>query len=302
MPEGTRRLGVKVKSVFGERHASAAALTLALCACGGENAGGSFPATQSLAAPAVAQLLFQDSFNGSTLDTRKWFWCYPNGSPKNCTNNQHGIRYREREQYRPTQISISAGQLHLIAVRQSVKARFPWTSGMVATGGPFTTGKPKPFFAFRYGYAEIRVRLPAGSGFWPAFWFLPSSGAWPPEIDVMEEQGAQPHRVYMTVHFSTTSKKDDSIQGVFSGPNLSKGFHSYGIDWAPGSLTWYFDGISRLHVTAKQIAARGGKFPRTPMYLLLNLAVGGWVSPPNKHTPSPAAMMIKYVRVWNRRP
>jgi beta-glucanase (GH16 family) len=274
---------------------------LTLSACGG-SANGTFPAEWPAAAPQVARLLFQDSFNGTTLNMRKWFWCYPTGSSMDCTNNQTGIRYREREQYRPTQLIVSQGLLHLVAIRQSVKPHFSWTSGMVTTGGPFTTGTPHPSFAFRYGYAEIRAQLPAGHGFWPAFWLLPANGAWPPEIDVMEEQGALPHRVYMTVHFSTTSKKDDSIGGMFDGPNLTHGFHSYGIDWEPGTLTWYLDGVNRFQVTAAQIEARGGKFPRTPMFLLSNLAIGGWVSPPNKRTPSPASMTIKYVRVWNHRP
>ena len=284
------------------RFAPAATLILALCACGG-NSSGTFPeGARSAAAPPVARLLFEDNFDGTTLDTRKWFWCYPSGTPNNCTNNQHGIRYREREQYRFSQIAVAAGLLHLIAVRRSVKKNFSWTSGMVTTGGPFTTKAPKPTFAFRYGYTQMRAKLPAGRGFWPAFWLLPSSGAWPPEIDIMEEQGAQPHRVYMTVHFTTTSKKDDSLQGVFNGPDLSTGFHSYGIDWEPDALTWYFDGVARFAATAKQIEAQGGTFPRVPMYLLTNLAVGGWVSPPNKHTPSPSSLKIEYIRVWNRRP
>lgn len=248
------------------------------------------------------RLLFEDEFNGSKLDATKWFWCYPSGTPKNCTNNQSGIAYREREQYRSSQILLEQGDLNLIAVRRSVKPHFPWTSGMVTSGGPFESGRPQPAFAFRYGYAEIRARLPKGKGFWPAFWTLPANGAWPPEIDVMEWQGAQPHRDYMTVHFSTPHRKNDSIQGIFDGPNFAEGFHVYAIDWQPARLTWYVDGVARLTVTARAIEARGGRFPSKPMYVLMNLAVGGWVSPPNKHTPSPAAMKIDYIRIWNRRP
>src|SRR5580700_10421955 len=88
---------------------------LTLSACGG-SANGTFPAERPAAAPQVARLLFQDSFNGTTLNMRKWFWCYPTGSSMDCTNNQTGIRYREREQYRPTQLIVSQGLLHLVDV------------------------------------------------------------------------------------------------------------------------------------------------------------------------------------------
>ncbi|HEX3457580.1 MAG TPA: hypothetical protein VHR97_06445, partial [Candidatus Baltobacteraceae bacterium] len=42
--------------------------------------------------------------------------------------------YREREQYRPSQLVVHDGALHLIAMKRSVEPHFPWTSGMVATG------------------------------------------------------------------------------------------------------------------------------------------------------------------------
>lgn len=96
--------------------------------------------------------------------------------------------------------------------------------------------------------------------------------------------------------------EDDSLQGIYVGPNLARAYHVYAIDWEPTALTWYVDGIARFSVTAQQIEGRGAKYLRSPMYLLANLAVGGWVSPPNKHTPSPASMKIDYVRVWDRRP
>jgi beta-glucanase (GH16 family) len=270
-------------------------------ACSGND--GIAPATLNAAGTGMkARLLFEDEFAGSKLDKSKWFWCYPYGSRDDCTNNQHGIRYREQEQYRASQLVVGDGALSLVAVRHSVKPHFPWTSGMVTTGGPFETGAPQPSFAFKYGYAEMRAKLPAGHGFWPALWLLPASGAWPPEIDIMEWQGAQPHRDYMTVHFSDKYFKNDSLQGIYDGPNLSQAYHLYAIDWEPNGLTWYVDGVARFSVTAKQIEARGGRLPDSPMYLLMNLAIGGWVSPPNRHTPSPALMKIAYVRVWGRRP
>jgi len=296
----------------------AAGLLLALGACSG---GGSPPApnsAQPAAAPTAtpqpaptpattpaatpsAQVIFDGEFTGTTLDTSTWVSCYPWGSAGSCTNNQYGIAYPEEEQYRASQLVVGDGTLQLVAARTSVKSGFPWTSGMITTGGPFVW-PPQPTFAYTYGYAEMRAQLPAGAGFWPAFWLVPANGSWPPEIDIMEWQGAQPQTDFMTVHFSDAHAKNDSLGGTYDSPGLSSGFHTYGVDWEPNAITWYLDGAARVRVTAAQFAARGATLPNLPMYVIVNLAVGGWVSGSNAQTPSPAALVVQYVRVWNRLP
>ncbi|MBL8015490.1 MAG: family 16 glycosylhydrolase, partial [Candidatus Doudnabacteria bacterium] len=65
------------------------------------------------------------------------------------------------------------------------------------------------------------------------------------------------------------------------------------IDWQPDALVWYVDGIERWRfIDAANI-------PSEPMYLLLNLAVGGdWPGPPDASTIFPSYYEIDYVRVW----
>jgi hypothetical protein len=38
------------------------------------------------------------------------------------------------------------------------------------------------------------------------------------------------------------------------------------------------------------------------MYILVDLAVGGWISFPDRNTHFPATMLVDYVRVWKQRP
>ena len=52
----------------------------------------------------------------------------------------------------------------------------------------------KDKFSFRYGTAEIRLRVPIGDWIWPAVWLLPAEsdyGPWPlsGEIDLLEARG-----------------------------------------------------------------------------------------------------------------
>lgn len=260
------------------------------------------PKSRGAQPPESARLLFDDEFNVEQVDTAKWFWCYPWGSADDCTNNQTGIPYREEEQYRPENVVEGRGFLQLVALRHSVKPDFPWISGFISTGGPFESGTPHPTFAFQYGYAEVRAKVPSGNGFWPAFWMVPANGDWPPEIDIMEGQGGQPNLDDMTVWFVGSHSEPDSIQCVYIGPDFSQGYHVYAVDWQPDVLIWYVDDVERCRITAAQIEESGGKLPDTPMYVIANLALGGWVSPPDKQTPPLASMSIDYIRVWDRKP
>ena len=54
---------------------------------------------------------------------------------------------------------------------------------------------------------------------------------------------------------------------------------------------WYIDGVERHRWT--------GEADFGPMYIILNLAVGGqWDGAPDGQTPFPSTMAVDYVRVY----
>lgn len=241
------------------------------------------------AAIAPATLLFDDEFAGSRLDSTKWNTCYFWATRGGCTNNP-GL---ELEWYRPSQVTVGGGLLSLTAIRTSTHRNLPYTSGMISTGD--CCGRPL-HFSFLYGYMEMSAMPPPGHGMWPAFWLIPASHAWPPEIDAMEWQGQQPRTNYLTLHYVGANGEPAQSGGTYVGPNLSHGFHRFGCEWSADRITWYEDGRAvRTYSDRRQI-------PSVPMYVIVNLAIGGWVSFPNGRTPFPATMQVKYVRVWDRKP
>ena len=77
------------------------------------------------------------------------------------------------------------------------------------------------------------------------------------------------------------------------GPDYTAGFHTYKMLWDPNQLVWFVDGVERFRVTDPAM------IPHEDMYLIMNVAVGGWFSevPPDWTTPFPTHFVIDYVTV-----
>jgi hypothetical protein len=147
-------------------------------------------------------------------------------------------------------------------------------------------------FAQARGIFEMSARLPMGAGMWPAFWLLPYSLAWPPEIDIMECISTDPGKVWGTLHSADWQNIGGSIA---TGLDLSQDFHQYALDWRSDTLTFYFDRKSYFSCPTPE------GMQEMPHYLIANLSVGavnGWGGPPNASTPNPSFMEIDYIKVW----
>lgn len=235
-------------------------------------------------------LVFDDEFDGASLNSSKWVTGFPWCSSSSCTSTT-----TPQLVYLPRNVVVSNGTLKLRAKRESVSG-YPYTSGMITTAGFSGTGSYK--FQVKYGYMEIRAKVPKGQGLWPAFWALPPDGRWPPEIDVMEVLGNDPWTAHLHYHYLNSSGSHVDSGGAYSGPDLSAGFHTYAVSWQPNAIRWYIDGVERraAFTSSSYIASM-------QMYLILNLQVGGsWPGSPTSATPFPADFEVDYVRVWTPAP
>jgi beta-glucanase (GH16 family) len=160
-------------------------------------------------------------------------------------------------------------------------------------GYRYTSGLITSKFSFSqiYGYFEFRAKLPRGRGLWPAFWLVPVDGSWPPELDVMELLGHDPTTYVVTAHSRAGGTHARTGKAV-KIPDASAEFHTYGLRWEPGELRWYFDDVE---VARERTPADMHK----PMYMLVNLAVGGtWPGNPDASTHFPARLMVDFVRAY----
>lgn len=217
-------------------------------------------------------LTFDDEFNGTQLDLAKWAPHGPFGT----------VRDSQLQAYLPEAVTVSGGQLHIIASRTAAgEASVKYVSGAVTTYGQF---------AQTYGRFEIRFRAPAARGLRPEFLLLPVPSGPLPAIDVFETSGNAPSKVFLGNHWGT-EQTERSFADSFTVPDLSNGFHTVTMDWAQDRISWFVDG--------KQTFESVDGVPHQPMYLLIDLAVGGALTQtPEAATALPATFDIDYVRVY----
>jgi beta-glucanase (GH16 family) len=177
----------------------------------------------------------------------------------------------------------------VLRIEASKEGSNQWRSGLLASVD--RTGKG---FAQQFGYFEMRAKLPAGKGLWPAFWLIGlDRSTHTAEIDILEHYGHAPERYTAAVHVwdRKAPKNNRTVHQRIPVPagSLYDGFHTFGASIGPDWIRMYFD---RREVWRTPTPPEHHQ----PMYLLVNLALGGgW---PIDDAPSPSFMYVDYIRAW----
>ena len=258
---------------------------------------------------ATATLTFSEDFNKgldlwngtSGLDTRPGWAMWPqfNAGFTQSGNGEKG--WYIQPSYAPTAAAnpfrVSNGVL-TISANPTPSNLLRYTNNL-----PYTTGWIDTYHEFSqtYGYFEMRAQLPAGHGTWPAFWLLPKNNSWPPEIDALEGINGNGYD-YTTVHSTVSGAVKLASNHYKSGagtaePGMTTGFHTYGVDWEPNTITFYFD-RKEVYQTATPADLKG-----KPMYMIASLAIGGyWPGNPTSSESWPQQMKIDYLRAYSAAP
>ena len=257
-------------------------------------------------------LVWNDEFDGDTLDLTKWSYQIGDGLFYGLNNwgNAEQQYYTDREE----NVSVADGVLKITAQKEENRyEKYSFTSGRIRT----VTDENEVLFATTYGRVEARIQMIGGNGIWPAFWMLPVDnsvyGKWAAsgELDIMEEKGRLPGQIGGTAHFgeqwpNNTYRTKDYF---FPEGTDASDFHVYAIEWDPDAIRWYVD--DECYSTLENWYAKSpyGTANYTapapfdvPFYIVLNLAVGGTFDPEAVVTSKsfPAEMNVDYVRVYHR--
>ena len=160
--------------------------------------------------------------------------------------------------------------------------------------------------AWTYGRVEVRAKLPAGRGTWPAIWMLGADrqAGWPAcgEIDIMEFVGFEPGVVHANIH----TKKYNHVQKTGKGdkisiPDASDAFHVYALEWDAEHLDFFVDDHKYFTFRNEGTGRDAWPYDRD-QFLILNLAIGGaWGGAKGIDDAAfPQRYCIDYVRVYQK--
>lgn len=271
-------------------------------------------------------LVWNDEFDGDTLDRTKWDFDLGNGFYDYRVHQWVPGWGNEELQYYtgdPENVQLRDGCLHIRAVKAPLHG-CGYTSARLKT----KARDGRVLFAKLYGRIEARARVPWGKGLWPAIWMLPVDdryGGWAAsgEIDLMEIVGEQPHEVLNSLHFGSSFPRRSLITTTHALPGGSSvaDWHTYAVEWEPGEIRFYVDEVqtctyrhwwscSRLDPQqggqGLEAASESDLNPwpapfDQPFYLLMNVAVGGnFPGHPNADTRFPAELVVDHVRVYDK--
>ncbi len=228
---------------------------------------------------------------------------------------EHGfVRNEEYQWYQPQNAICSGGILQIFAKRENVinpkfdststnwklsRASANYTSASINTGG---------LHSWLYGRFEIRAKIPAVQGAWPAIWALGESPDWPGcgEIDLMEfyDQSILANEAWGTGQqwkAKWHSIKKPISHFIEKDADWIKKFHIWRMDWNADAIQIYIDDELINQISLSETTDPNGYNPfHHPQYLLLNLAIGGQRGGNPDNTAFPLIYCIDYVRVYQK--
>lgn len=161
--------------------------------------------------------------------------------------------------------------------------------------------------AFKYGKLEVRAKIDAQEGLWPAIWTLGVSGEWPSngEVDVMEYYDG---KILANFAHANTGRWQAIWDGAsktveaLGGKAWANQFHVWTMEWDEQAMIILLDGELMNTIDLNTTVNKSdGKDPfQQPHYLLLNLAMGGNRGGSLSNTVLPSKYYVDYVRIYQK--
>ena len=268
-------------------------------------------------------LVFEDNFDGNTLDLSKW-------NPITGVPRDFDFTL-QKAWHLPENLVVNNGSLKIITKKLTTPYTGTWVIDW-STNPPttktstfnYTTGELWTKSTFSYGKFEARVKIPKGKGFFPAFWTF-GGNPWN-EIDIFEFHNEKTNDNYdasklskvhiMTSHYDYDNDGNTNLcMTNYSGVDFSQDFHTFAVIWEKDKIQWLVDGVVKrtdfryytilsqptgCSITAGQYILNQ-IYPKDPMAIIFNLAIQSGSDSPDNSTLFPSQMEVDWVRYYQRK-
>lgn len=232
---------------------------------------------------AQEEVIFEEDFNGDSLDMESWSYEEGDGCPDLC-----GWGNNEEQTYNRDYVEVKNGNLVLTALKKDGK----YFSGKIIS---------KDKVEFQYGVIEVRAKLPRGKGLWPAFWMLGADideVSWPAcgEIDILEYVGKEPGEIFTSLH--TPASHGNTINTRMTRiDDIEEGYHTYKAVWTKEFIEFFVDEQQVYKFVPPVYDEKHYPF-RKDFYFLINMAIGGnFGGPEVDDSIFPAKFYIDHIKV-----
>lgn len=224
------------------------------------------------------QLVWFDDFAGSTLNEANW-------TKTPCASYADDVFYT----YDESNIKLSSGDLNLTSFKNSYYDPQGDTlykrSEYLVPGSVHTENK----MSYKYGYLEIRAKVPYKVGAWPAFWLRSSNAMgknanapYELEVDVFEvfgsadtmranihqhyledtdetDENGEPIKEHVDIQTTGSTINNQEAYTFTNAQNLYNEYHTYGFEWTEEKMSIYVDGtlVCTWNLDAESLAAYG---------------------------------------------
>jgi len=225
------------------------------------------------------KLVWKDDFSGKSIDSTVW----THEVAKAGWVNNEKQRYTNGEN-----AEVKSGKLHITARYENNE----YTSARLIT-------RNKKIFTC--GFVEIKAKLPAGVGTWPALWMLGNNikqVSWPAcgELDIMEHVGRKPGEVFSSIH-NKSGYGNTPYSGKVTIERPYDKFHIYAMEWTTDFITFFVDGKKVYHYQPEVKNADNWPFDK-PAYFIFNIAIGGNLGGEIDNSIFPTSMIVDWVKVF----
>lgn len=179
------------------------------------------------------ELAWAEEFDGGALDKEKWTYR---------TDSKH------LSTQKPENVLVQNGLLHLLLKKEAAGGKNYTGAGIISRE------------AFKYGYFEARLKMPAKAGWHTSFWLQKHDGSGTTDskealqgLDVGQNDSIDPLSYTVTLNKYNPAPPANYGYQRLAASDLSADFHVFGCEFTPEAARFYLDGKLVHTVSASAI-------------------------------------------------